>query len=500
MDLPTIQLEPRSEEETKRICIIGAGPAGLAALKVVLDSPQYKAGRWKATAFEARDGTGGVWLPAPPTDDPPLTPLYDSLTTNLPHPVMAFTSYSFPPSTPLFPHANVVRKYLDDYADHFQLRPHIRLNTTVTSVTRGPSNWKVTLSTGSILPFDLVMVCNGHYRIPRYPNTPGIARWLNSGRASHSAWYRHPRNLGDTVLVVGAGPSGQDISAEMRSAARTVIHSVSGAVAEDIGNLKRRGRVTRFGENGEATFEDGTTEAGISHCILATGYEVSFPFFDEDTVHSQIPPPAPPLPREVYNSTYSVFPLARHLFPLQNAFPANSVVFLGLLVRVAPFPVVEAQAHAALRAFENPEELDPVQEAVDIMTRYEELRRKVGDSPLAIAAAWHRFEPMEQFDYRDALYAFAAPADGDLEAVWDDKEGKANARYTRAADWEKEAYLNKDVLRKAWVKLEEQGEADKWVKGVGEGGLDDWIEMMGRLLKWAEEQSIEVSEMDKSKL
>ncbi|KAF8066016.1 hypothetical protein FPV67DRAFT_1380496, partial [Lyophyllum atratum] len=218
------------------------------------------------------------------------------------------------------------------------------------------------------------MVCNGHYRIPRYPNTAGIARWLNSGRASHSAWYRHPRNLGDTVLVVGAGPSRQDISAEMRSAARTVIHSVSGAVAEEIG------RVTRFRENCEATFEDGTTESGISHRILASGYEVSFPCFDEDTLHSEIPPPAPPLPREVYNSTYSVFPLARHLFPLQNAFPLNSLVFLGLLVRVPPFPVVEAHAHAALR---------PVQEAVDIMTQYEELRRKVGDSPLAIAAAWH---------------------------------------------------------------------------------------------------------------
>ena len=45
----------------KAICIVGAGAAGLAVLKTVLDSPQYKAGYWKPTAFESRDAIGGVW-------------------------------------------------------------------------------------------------------------------------------------------------------------------------------------------------------------------------------------------------------------------------------------------------------------------------------------------------------------------------------------------------------------------------------------------------------
>lgn len=44
-----------------KIGIIGAGPAGLAALKTVLDSPQYKAGQWIPIAFEAREDIGGVW-------------------------------------------------------------------------------------------------------------------------------------------------------------------------------------------------------------------------------------------------------------------------------------------------------------------------------------------------------------------------------------------------------------------------------------------------------
>ena len=49
------------DELTKRICIVGVGPVGLGALKVVKDAPQFKDGLWQVTAFEARDKIGGIW-------------------------------------------------------------------------------------------------------------------------------------------------------------------------------------------------------------------------------------------------------------------------------------------------------------------------------------------------------------------------------------------------------------------------------------------------------
>ena len=53
---------PRSEDiDVKHICVIGAGPSGLGALKVIQESEQYKAGLWKPVAFEAREAVGGVW-------------------------------------------------------------------------------------------------------------------------------------------------------------------------------------------------------------------------------------------------------------------------------------------------------------------------------------------------------------------------------------------------------------------------------------------------------
>lgn len=77
----------------RRICVVGAGVAGLAALKVIKERPEYINLEWSVTVYERQSQLGGVWRPSPPEGDPPLTPLYDSVTTNLPHPVMAYTDF-----------------------------------------------------------------------------------------------------------------------------------------------------------------------------------------------------------------------------------------------------------------------------------------------------------------------------------------------------------------------------------------------------------------------
>jgi len=58
-----IRISPYFSTNThqKTICIIGAGPAGLVALKTVLDNNQYKSGKWISLAFEAREEVGGIW-------------------------------------------------------------------------------------------------------------------------------------------------------------------------------------------------------------------------------------------------------------------------------------------------------------------------------------------------------------------------------------------------------------------------------------------------------
>ncbi|KAJ2925427.1 hypothetical protein H1R20_g11720, partial [Candolleomyces eurysporus] len=412
----------------KTIVIIGAGPTGLAALKAVLDTPQCKAGLWKPILFESRATVGGVWyvpdfslpehpaellrLPEAPSkpDIPPATPLYDSLTTNLPHPLMCYADLPFPPSTPVFPKAPVVQTYLESYASHFGLRPYIMFNHPVSDVTYSDESKQWLVKTPSItIQADLLMVCNGHYGVPRYPQTPGVSDWLAKGKGSHSMWYRHPPDptLGwKTVLIIGAGPSGQDLTADFREAGYTVIHSTTDSPNEDLDNakLKRRPRISRY----------ESADQG-------------------------------------------------------------------------PLPLVQVQARAVLKAFAHPETLDLTVEAVEIMNRYQELRGRLWgsldlasseqDEAKAIYKVWHRYEPMEQYDYRDHLCAMINdPA--------------------RVPAWHREMYMRKDLLRRTWVALEKSGEADEWLRGVGEGGEHEWVDLLRGLVAKGEEREKE----DRAKL
>ena len=154
--------------------------------------------------------------------------------------------------------------------------------------------------------------------------------------------------------------------------------------------------------------------------------------------NSGSPPSCPPLPRALYNSGYLIFPLAKHIFRLQTynlLSPSSTLAFVGPLTKAAPFPLVEAQCRAIVKVFENPASLDPTQEAVDIVTRYETFRSNIGDDLLSISKNWHKFKEHEQFDYRDHLYEFV--------------EGDAGAKVI-VQDWEKEMYGKKEVLREVW--------------------------------------------------
>lgn len=69
--------------------------------------------------------------------------------------------------------------------------------------------------------YDAVMVCNGHYSDPFVPNLKGSEKF--QGRQWHSHDYREPSSLtGKKVLLVGAGPSGVDIAAQVLSVAKKV--------------------------------------------------------------------------------------------------------------------------------------------------------------------------------------------------------------------------------------------------------------------------------------
>jgi hypothetical protein len=416
--------------------------------------------------------------------------------------------------------------------------------------------------------FDWLLVCNGHFSVPRYPSIPGLSTWIASGKVSHSVTYRNPSLLPNPgsakVLVIGGGPSGQDIVADLLSSPliSQVIHSTSSppTIANVNPRLTNRPRLSQFfTDSSTVQFCDSSIESSISYCILATGFKSSFPFLS-DNLRPSIPPSIPPLPDILYNTSYGVFPLSRYLFPFSGTAHKPNIAFPGLLTGVAPFPLTQIQARAALTLFEeldqDPEnsKMDWSQESLDILTRYEKLKLKlkalqtasgnlklvdddeISETPLSleekIAKKWYRFEPMEQFDYRDSLVKFvdrlsstfalstsssssssaslsspslfstspylAGPSpllpsstssnlDLSPNSTTSLKSVPPSSNISRfiCRKWESRIYTHKNILRSTWQALERSGEAKEWVRGVGEGEDPEmeWVELMERVLK-----------------
>lgn len=69
--------------------------------------------------------------------------------------------------------------------------------------------------------YHAVMVCNGHYSDPFIPSVTGQEKFR--GKQWHSHDYREPSSFaGKNVLLVGAGPSGVDIGAQIVTVANQV--------------------------------------------------------------------------------------------------------------------------------------------------------------------------------------------------------------------------------------------------------------------------------------
>jgi len=407
---------------------------------------------------------------------------------------MCFAALPFPPSTPVYPRAKVVEDYLDLFISRFDLSPNIRLNTTVERLERDETNsfWRVKLSGPGCgdgwLRFNKVIVANGHYRYPRFPDIPGLDKWLAAGKATHSIWYRRPVDSGSTILVIGGGFSGRDISTEMAGLPSTsvVYYSVKEPPLDPPRNSKvqYRSPVVEFlaldgSDRGKVRYEDGSEEE-VDSCIIATGYKMALPFLSDSIIQSSLPPtPIPPLPKDkLYNSSYHIFPLLKHIFPATDKYPPTSLAFLGLLFRVSPFPLVEAQLHAIVKLWASPEVLDVDAEFDAVISRYERLKDKFEGDEFQVAKRYFSFDPSEQFPYRDELYTLAFRND------------EETLKKYITPDWHEKMFLNTFLLRAEWEEMERTGEARDFVKGVGEVSRDEWEELMYKLLGRALEKRV----------
>jgi cation diffusion facilitator CzcD-associated flavoprotein CzcO len=191
--------------------IVGAGPAGLAT------SRELSRAGVQHVVLERGDQIGETWAN-----------LYDNLVLHTAKRLSALPGLGFPASTPRFPTRRDFLAYLHRYADTF--RVPVETHAEVASLHRVDGAWIARATTGAEVQTRAVVVATGIVANPHIPEIPGRNRF--GGRVLHSVEYRRPEGFsGQRVLVVGAGNSAGEISAELACAGADVTLAVrTGAV------------------------------------------------------------------------------------------------------------------------------------------------------------------------------------------------------------------------------------------------------------------------------
>jgi cation diffusion facilitator CzcD-associated flavoprotein CzcO len=207
------------------VAVIGAGAAGITAMKELIDANVSVVG------YDKADRVGGLWVFQSTSG---LSPAYSSLHLNTSKGRTEFADYPMPAEWEDYPAATKVAQYLADYADTFGVTEHVRFNTTVERVEKvhdpetGTQMWEIEsvdeVGATHIDHYDAVIVSNGHNWDPKWPSPqyPGTF----TGAQMHAHDYRTSEVFrGKRVLVVGMGNSAMDIAVDASYVAEVVLLS-----------------------------------------------------------------------------------------------------------------------------------------------------------------------------------------------------------------------------------------------------------------------------------
>ncbi len=193
---------------SKRVAIIGAGPAGLAAAKECLEQGL------EPVVYESKSELGGLWHPATGSTWVGMKTNISILTSVLPDFPWDQNSNEFPTQQEMF-------EYLCNYAGKYQLRQFIRFNCAIQLLEQNGKDWQISTVDFGVESYEFVIIASGIFSKPHMPVEP------SSYSVMHSSEYKTPAQVaGKNVVIYGGGFSGVEIAAAIAEHARSVTHIV----------------------------------------------------------------------------------------------------------------------------------------------------------------------------------------------------------------------------------------------------------------------------------
>ena len=203
----------------RSVCVIGAGPSGITALKNLLDVGL------DTVAYDMNDRVGGNWVF---DEQEGHSSVFETTHIISSKTLSQYADYPWSehdPATPDYPSHQQLANYFQAYARRFGLLNHIRFNTEVIRAEYvSDQRWEITVrqeGAETTEVFTDLVVCNGHHWNPRWPTYPGefTGEYLHSHQFKRAAPFRDKR-----VLVIGGGNSACDVAVETsRVSKRTCI-------------------------------------------------------------------------------------------------------------------------------------------------------------------------------------------------------------------------------------------------------------------------------------
>ena len=281
---------------SKRVCVIGAGPSGLAQLRAFQSAAAAGADIPEIVCYEKQSDWGGLWNYTWRTGvdehgNQCHGSMYRYLWSNGPKEGLEFADYTFEEhfGKPIasYPPRAVLFDYIKGRVEKAGVRKWIQFNTIVRDVRKVGDQFEVTTrnettDTEATETFDNVVVASGHFSVPNVPEYPGFDTF--NGRILHAHDFRDAREFaGQDILLIGASYSAEDIGSQCwKYGANSITQSSrSGATGYKWpDNWTELAEAVEKVEGKTVTFTDGSSKT-VDAIILCTGYKHHFPFLPD---------------------------------------------------------------------------------------------------------------------------------------------------------------------------------------------------------------------------
>lgn len=178
-------------EQNYDVIIVGAGFGGIGAAIQL-----KRLGFENIVLLDRLDDLGGTWY----------VNHYPGLACDVPTTTYSYFFEPNPNWSRLYSTGAEIKQYADDVADKYDVRRHIRFNTTVEGARwdEEAELWRVTLADGSTLSSRFLITATGFLSQPHTPDIPGIHDF--EGKVIHTtAWDDGFDPAGHKIALIGTG-------------------------------------------------------------------------------------------------------------------------------------------------------------------------------------------------------------------------------------------------------------------------------------------------------